>query len=106
MEKIMKATAVYSGGNIYLYYAELENKQWIMGNDEWLIVVSENPIANEETFEDSGYYEWQEEHLVEQIPEEKYQMVLNKILETIFDGKTIKEYDNYAMDELKYRYQK
>ena len=31
MEKITKATAVYSGGNIYLYYAELENKQYIMG---------------------------------------------------------------------------
>ena len=106
MEKITKATAVYSGGNIYLYYAELENKNWVMGNDEWLIIVNTNPIADEQTFEDSGYYEWQEEHLVKQIPEEDYQKVLNKILETIFDGKTIKEYDNFSMDDLLHRYKK
>ena len=106
MEKIMKATAVYSGGNIYLYYAELENKNWIMGNDEWLIVVNQNPIADEETFENSGYYEWQEEHLVKQIPEEDFQKVLNKIIDVILDGKTIKEYDNYSIGDLQDRYKK
>ena len=106
MEKIIKATAVYSGGGIYLYYAEMENKQWIMGNDEWLIIVNENPIVNEETFENSSYYEWQEEHLVKQISEEEYQEVLNKILETIFDGKSIKEYDNFSIGDLEDRYNK
>ena len=104
MENITKATAVYSGGNIYLYYAEMENKQWIMGNDDWLIVVNANPIADDETFENSGYCEWQEEHLVKQIPNEQYQDVLNKILETIFKGKTIVDYDNFSMGELEHRY--
>lgn len=106
MGKITRATAVYSGGNIYLYYAEMENKQWIMGNDEWLIVVNADPLVDEETFDNSCYYEWQEEHLVQQISDEQYQNILNEILETIFDGKTIKEYDNFSMDELHYRYQK
>lgn len=106
MEKITKATAVYSGGNIYLYYAELENKQWIMGNDDWLIVVDSNPIANDETFENSGYYEWQEEHLVKQIPEKDYQKVLNNILDTIFNGKSIEEYDNFSIGDLQDRYKK
>lgn len=106
MEKITKATAVYSGGGIYLYYAELENKQWIMGNDDWLIVVNTNPLADKQTFEDSGYYEWQEEHLVKQIPEEEFQGVLNNILDTIFNGKTITDYDNFSMDELQHRYKK
>lgn len=106
MENITKATAVYSGGNIYLYYAELENKQWIMGNDEWLIVVNTNPIADDETFENSGYYEWQMEHLVEEISEKYYQETLNKILETIFKGKTIIDYDNFLIGELKDRYKK
>ena len=106
MENITKATAVYSGGNIYLYYAELENKQWIMGNDEWLIVVDTSPIIDEQTFEDSGYCEWQEEHLIKYIPERHFQKVLNKILKAIFDGKSIEEYDNFSMDELQYRYKK
>lgn len=106
MEKITKATAVYSGGNIYLYYAELENKQYIMGDEDWLIVVDKNPLENEQTYEDSGYYEWQEEHLVKQIPEEEYQEVLNKILEAIFDGKIIEEYKNFLISDLEDRYKK
>lgn len=104
LEKIIKASAVYSGSGIYLYYAELENKQWIMGNDEWLIVVDVCPIYNEETFENSSYYEWQQEHLVKQISIKDFQVVLNEILKVIFEGKTIKEYDNFSIDELKHRY--
>ena len=104
MEKINKATAVYSGGGIYLYYAELDDGNWLLGNDEWLIVVNQNPLVDEQTYEDSDYYEWQEEHLVKQISEEQYQEVLNKILETIFDGKTIKDYYNFSIGELQDRY--
>ena len=106
MEKITKATAIYSGGGIYLYYAEMENKNWIMGNDEWLIVVDTNPIADGKTAEDSDYYEWQMEHLVKEIPEKDFQKVLNKILKTIFDGKSIKKYDNFSIGELQNRYKK
>ena len=104
MESIQKATAVYSGGGIYLYYAELDNGNWLLGNDDWLIVVNQNPLVDEQTYEDSDYYEWQEEHLVKQISEEQYQEVLNKILETIFKGKTIKEYDNFTIGDLQDRY--
>lgn len=104
MKNITKATAVYSGGGIYLYYAELENKQWIMGNDDFLIVVDTSPLADEKTYEESNYYEWQEEHLVKQIPEEDYQQTLNNIIKTILDGKTVKEYDNFSKGDLEYRY--
>ena len=104
MENIKRATAVYSGGGIYLYYAELENKQWIMGNDDWLIIVNANPIENKQIFENSGYYEWQLKHLVKEIPEEEYQEVLNNIIDVILDGKTIEEYDNFSKGDLKDRY--
>lgn len=104
MENILRATAIYSGGNIYLYYAELDNGNWIMGDDDWLIVVNTNPLIDDETFEDSSYYEWQKEHLVEAISDKDYQKVLNNILEVIFAKKTIKEYDNFDEDELLYRY--
>ena len=100
------ATAVYSGGGIYLYYAELENKNWIMGNDDWLIVINTNPLADEQTFEDSEYYEWQMEHLVKEVPEKEYHKVLNNILDVIFDGKTISEYDNFSIGDLQDRYKK
>lgn len=106
MENITMATAVYSGGGIYLYYAELENKNWIMGNDDFLIVVNSNPLADGETYEDSQYIEWQEEHLVKEIPEKEYNKVLNNVLDVIFNGKTIKEYDNFSKGDLEDRYKK
>ena len=106
MENITMATAVYSGGGIYLYYAELENKNWIMGNDDWLIVINTNPLTDEQTFEDSGYYEWQMEHLVKEVPEKEYNKVLNNVLDVIFDGKTISEYDNFSIGDLQDRYKK
>ena len=102
MENIKQATAIYSGGGIYLYYAELKNENWIMGNDDWLIIVNTNPLVDDE----SDYYEWQMEHLVEEISENDYQKVLNRILETIFDGKTIAEYNNYDIGELEREYKK
>ena len=100
--EIKKATAIYSGGGIYLFYAELENKNWIMGNDDFLIVVNTNPLVTDE----SDYYDWQMEHLVEEISENDYQKVLNRILETIFDGKTMEEHNNYLISELERLYEK
>ena len=104
MEAMKKATAIYTGGNIYIYYAELDNGNWLLGDDDWFIVVDTSPLANEKTFEDSQYYEWQEEHLVKQIPEAEYQGILNNVLDTIFKGETIKEYDNFSVGELESRY--
>ena len=105
MMKIKKATAVYSGGGIYLYYAELENGNYLMGSDDGLLIVNTNPLANEEVFEESNYYEWQEEHLVKFINDDDFQKVLNQVLDVIFNGKTIKEYDNFSLSELKERYE-
>ena len=105
MMKIKKATAVYSGGGIYLYYAELEDGNYLMGSDDGLLIVNTNPLANEEVFDESNYYEWQEEHLVKFINDDDFQKVLNQVLDVIFNGKTIKEYDNFSLSELKERYE-
>lgn len=105
MMNIKKATAVYSGGGIYLYYAELEDGNYLMGSDDGLLIVNTNPLANEEVFEESNYYEWQEEHLVKFINDDDFQKVLNQVLDVIFNGKTIKEYDNFSLSELKERYE-
>ena len=54
----------------------------------------------------SGYYEWQMEHLVEEIDEKEYQSCLNNVLDTIFKGDTMKEFDNFSIGELESRYKK
>lgn len=105
---IMRATAIYTGGNIYCYYAELIDGNWIMGGEDFLIIVDTNPLADEWNSEfgcESDYLEWQEKHLVKEISEEDYQKYLNAILDEIFNGNTIEEYNNFSLDELKDRYE-
>ena len=98
-KEIVRATAIYTGGGIYLYYAELSNGNWIHGDETGLAIFNSNPLTDEE----SGYSEWQEEHYVADIPENEYQVVLNLIISIIEKGKTIKEYDNFSLSELERR---
>ena len=100
---INKATAIYTGGGMYIYYAELENGNWLIGGDEWFAEVNTNPLVDEETFEAAQYYEWQMEHLVREIPEEEFSETLNNVIDVILSGKTIKEYDNFLNYELEKR---
>lgn len=100
---ILRATAIYSGGNIYLYYAELEDKNWLMGDDYSFIVVDTNPLKNAETFEESSYPEWQQEHLIEEISNDNHQEILNQIINVILKGELVKGWGNYSKTELKSR---
>lgn len=98
-KEIKRATAVYSGGNIYLYYAELENGNWLFGDDYSFMIVNANPLTDEE----SEYGEWQEEHLVTYLSDEETPFILNNVIEVIEEGRTIKEYDNFILYELQAR---
>ena len=100
---ILRATAIYSGGNIYLYYAELENKNWIFGDEYSFIIVNTNPLENAETFEESSYPEWQQEHLIEEVPDGNHQEILNQIIDAILEGRLVKGWGNYSEAELKSR---
>ena len=100
---INKATAIYSGGNIYLYYAELEDGNWLIGNDDTLMIVDESPLKDEKTFEESGYNEWQLKHMIKYVPDEDHGIVLIQLLETMLAGSTIPEWDNYSILEMEHR---
>lgn len=104
MEQFKRATAIYTGGGIYLYYAELDNGNWVFGDSYSLMVLNVNPLADDATFEMSMFEEWQREHLVKEIPEEEYQSTLNLLLDVIFKGNTIKEHDNFCKEELLKQY--
>lgn len=104
MDDIKRATAIYSGGGIYLYYGELENGNWIFGDDYQLMEINTNPLADEDTFDDSMFYEWQQKHLVREIPAEEYHKTLNALLDVIFKGDIVPGYGNYSLTELETRY--
>jgi len=105
-DDIVKATAIYTSGGVYLYYAELKDGNWILGDGDFFSVVNTNPLKDQETFDDSGYIEWQQEHLVKEfVYDSEIQDVLHAILNVIFAGRTIPEWNNFAEPELRTIYE-
>ena len=100
-DRIKRATAIYTGGNVYLYYAELLDGNWIFCDGDSCAVLNENPLRNQETFDASCCIEWQQAHMIKEITEEnEIRSILRSILAVIFNGKTIPEWDNFAEPEL------
>ena len=57
--KIKKATAVYTGGGIWLFYGKLSHKKYFLMDDNGMVIIlKENP----KNLEESTYEEWQELH--------------------------------------------
>ena len=68
---IVKANAEYTGGGIYRFTAQLNDKRYVVGNSEWdgLYIVDEDPDATEE----SWYNEWFDKHVVEIVKDIAYE---------------------------------
>ena len=57
--KIKNATAIYTGGGIYIYYGQLENGLFFRACDGWdFIELCDSDTSTEE----ADYYEFYEEH--------------------------------------------
>ena len=62
--KIKEAFAVYTGGNIWLFYGQLENGSYFLTDDYgWTQILNADPSDLEE----STYQEWQDEHLIKEL---------------------------------------
>ena len=60
--RITKAEAIYTGGNIWIFYGELADGNYFLCDDNgWARFLSEDPRID---FEESCYEDWQEERLV------------------------------------------
>lgn len=92
--KIKNATACYTGGNIYIYYGELENDLWFYSCDDWNCVI----VCDADTStEDAEYSDFFEEHEVECLTEESdFCEVLQWIIDNEPDG-------NYQKSEIESR---
>lgn len=55
-----KANAEYTGGNIYVYYGQLEDGRYFLADDDGeMMLTYTDPVP---CFEDAMYWEWQCEH--------------------------------------------
>lgn len=95
--KIKYATAQYTGGNIYIYYGQLENGNYFRGCDDWEWI----EICDTDTSMDAAdYYEFYEEHRVNTLTDNQYETFWNEMLLWIIHNAPK---GNYSVDELESR---
>lgn len=97
--KIKTATACYTGGDIYIYYGQLENGLYWRAADTWDIIW----ICDQDTgTEEASWYEFYEQHTIEEITSpSKFKAFWNAMLRHILEKKpTHDEWCNYSDDEL------
>lgn len=96
--KIKTATACYTGGNIYIYYGQLENGLFFRTFDDSEAVY----ICNSDTeSEEADHSEFYEAHTVEELTGEKFRAFWNAMLTHILNkGKVHGEWLNYSPDDL------
>lgn len=99
--KIKTASAVYTGGNIYIYYGELESGLFFRTFDDWDVIY----ICDSDTeSEDADHGEFYEAHTVEEITGDDYKDFWNAMLSHIIDRKpTHGRWSNYSSDDMKIR---
>lgn len=99
MDNISFATAICSGGGIYLYLGQLDNGNYFLTDDDsidYCLFLNESPYD----LEKSLYPEWQDSHKVSEYSGEEALGFNKKMLKWIIDNKPD---GNYAECELETR---
>ena len=99
MSKVKEANAVYTGGNIWLFYGTTDDGNYFLTDDNgWTQILDTDPSDD---FDESLYCEWQDEHCIDELHDEERIDFCNQILDYVFanpdhdGGMTEQEIDVY-----------
>lgn len=97
LPKIKSATAIYTGGGIYIYYGELDNGTYFRTSDTDDCI----EICDADTsVDEADYIEFYEEHRIKTAIDNQYKIFFNKMLTWIIENKPE---GNYSVEELNNR---
>ena len=95
--EIKNATAIYTGGGLYIFYGQLTDGNWFRAYDEWECI----EICDADTStEEADYNEFYEEHIIETLVNDEYKTFWNDMLLWIIHNAPE---GNYSVDELEKR---
>lgn len=95
--KIKTATAIYTGGGIYIYYGQLEDGSYFRACDEWQSI----SICDADTStENADFEEFYHEHEIDELQFNSYEEFFNNMLLWIIQNKPD---GNYNITELEHR---
>lgn len=93
--EIKNATAIYTGGNIYIYYGQLEDGNYFRACDgEEFIEICDSDTSVEE----ADYYEFYEVHSIETLTGEEYKTFWNEMLLWIIHNAPKGNYQSYDLE--------
>lgn len=78
--KIKEAWAVYTGGNIWLFYGNLEDGNFFLTDDNGCTLILN---ADPNDLDESTFPDWQEEHLVRELENNERMRFCNALLDWI-----------------------
>lgn len=97
---IKNATAIYTGGNIYIYHGKLENGRYFRACDDWDFI----EICNSDTgVDEADYSAFYDLHRVTTLTGQAYEELWNEILTWIIHNRPS---GNYQASELESRFKK
>lgn len=83
-EMVVEANAMYTGGNIWVFYGKLLDGNYFITDDNgWTQVLNANP---DEDLDEAFFYEWQQEHLVRELEGEKRTEFLSQMLDWLLEN--------------------
>lgn len=102
--KIKTATALYTGGGIYIFYGQLESGLYFrVGDEDEPVYICDSDTSAEE----ADYWEFYEDHTVEELMGENFKTFYNAMLTHILNGgQPHDKWSNYSANELELLYQK
>ena len=96
MENITTATAIYTGGGIYIYYGKLTDGNYFRACDDWKWI----EICNSDTStEEADYYEFYEEHSIDCLTGKEYEEFWNRMLKKIIEERPVGNYQEYELEK-------
>jgi len=96
-QNIKAATAIYTGGGIYIYYGQLENGLYFRACDDWESI----SICDADTsHDDADYCEFYDTHQVIEITGSNFKTAFNAVLRWIINNEPD---GNYCITELEHR---
>ena len=83
MAIIKTAQAVYTGGNIWLFYGSLQNGNYFLTDDNgWTLILNADPS----NLDESTYCEWQDAHIIDELQHEERIKFCDQLLDWIYSN--------------------
>ena len=103
MDSIIKATAICSGGGIYIYMGQLSDESYFIADDSFMEYVEFYNADPYENIDESLYESWQKIHRIGGYSGDKAREFLNNALSWIIKNKPE---GNYLSEEVETRLSK